>query len=116
MYCCVGATKECVGLYDQLPRRVADEVLCGLAVLDSEYGEDRNYFETGGYSLIAETEEDLLQARKIFDDRIHSCEWATRLGDSGYCSALYLLSNEFSVMLYIPIALANDDILENVED
>ena len=114
MYCCLGTTKECALLYGYLPQRVIDEVLRGLAVLSAEYGEDRNYFESGGYSLIADTKEDLYWARKVFDDRKHFCEWATKLGDSGYCSALYLLTNEFSVMLYVPIALANKDILENI--
>ncbi len=114
MYCCVGTTKECEALYGYLPQRVIDEVLRGVAVLSAEHGETRNYFETGGYSLIANTKEDLYWARKVFDDRKHFCEWATKLGGSGYCSALYLLSNEFSVMLYVPIALANEDILENM--
>ena len=116
MYCCVGTTKECITLYDRFPRRLCDEVLRGLAVIDSEFGVDRNYFEVGGYSLIADTEEDLYWARKVFDDRCHCCEWATKIGDTGFCSALYLLSNELSVMLYIPISLANKDILENMED
>ena len=114
MYCCLGTVKECASLYGYLPQRVIDEVLRGLAVLSAEYGETRN--ESGGYSLVADTKEDLYWVRKVFDDRQHSCEWATKLGDSGFCSALYLLSNEFSVMLYIPIALANKDILENMED
>lgn len=116
MYCCVGTAKECTALYGYLPQRVIGEVLRGLVVLDSEFGTERNYFELGGYSLIATTEEDLYWARKFFDDRTHVCEWSTKLGDSGFCSALYLLSNEVSVMLYIPISLANKDILENMED
>lgn len=116
MYCCVGTTKECVALEDQLPQRVYDEVLRGIVVLSSEYGENRDYFESGGFSLIADTEEDLFKARDLFDDRWHWCEWATRLGDSGYVSALYLLNNEFSVMLYTKESLANEDILENLED
>ena len=116
MYCCLGTVKECRALDGQLPQRVYEEVLRGVAVLAAEFGEDRDYFETGGYSVIADTEEALYRARMVFDDRQHYCEWATRLGDSGFCSALYLLSNEFSDMLYIPIALANNDILENLED
>ena len=116
MYCCLGTVKECVALYGYLPQRVIGEVLRGLAVLDAEYGTQRNYFESGGYSLIADTKEDLYWTRKVFDDRRHCCEWATKLGDSGFCSALYLLSNERTVMLYIPITLANDDILENMEE
>lgn len=116
MYCCLGTTKECVALYGQLPQRVADEVLRGIAVLDSEYGPERNYLDVGGFSLIADTEKDLCKSRDLFDDQWHYCEWATRLGDSGYVSALYLLNNEFSVMLYTKESLANEDILENLED
>ena len=116
MYCCLGTAKECAALYGYLPQKVIDEVLRGLVVLDAEMGEERNYLEIGGYSVVATTKDDLYRARERFDDRKHFCEWATKLGDSGFCSALYLLSNEFSVMLYIPITLANKDILENLED
>ena len=116
MYCCVGTTKECATLYGRLPQRVYEEVLRGIALLCCEFGENRDYFESGGYSLIADTKEDLHWSRKVFDDRLHSCEWATRLGDSGYVSALYLLSNEVSVVLYTKESLANNDILENLED
>ena len=116
MYCCLGTTRECSALYGYLPQTVVGEVVRGIAVLQAEFGEDRNYYEVGGYSLIADTPDDLSRARDIFDDRKHYCEWSTKLGDSGFCSALYLLTNEFSVMLYIPISLANEDILENMED
>lgn len=116
MYCCLGTTRECAALNGYLPQQAIGEILRGVAVLESEFGEERNYFESGGYSLIADTEEDLSKAREIFDDRLHYCEWATKIGDTGFCSALYLLSNECSVMLYIPISLANKDILENMED
>ena len=116
MFYCLGTVRECVGLQGKIPQRVYDEVLRGIAVLDAEYGPTRDYFSTGGYSLIANTRKDLFCTRQFFDYTKSRCEWSTILGDSGYCSALYLLSNEYSVMLYIPIALANDDILENLED
>ena len=112
----VGTTKEVSMLEGRLPDRVVDEVCRGIVVLDAEYGEQRDYFSEGGFSLIAETVKDLQLAKERFDPNCHLCEWATKLGDSGFCSALYLLSNEFSVMLYIPIALVNDDILENMEE
>ena len=115
MYCCLGTTKECVALEGQLPQRVYEEILRGVAVLDAEFGLERNYLDLGGFSLIADTGEDLRIARDLFDDRWHYCEWATRLGDTGYVSALYLLNNEFSVMLYTKESLANEDILENLE-
>lgn len=115
MYCCLGTTRECDVLNGYLPQQVIGEILRGVAVLCAEMGEDRNYMESG-YSLIVDTAEDLCKAREIFDDRLHYCEWATKIGGTNFCSALYLLSNECSVMLYIPISLANKDILENMED
>ena len=116
MYCCLGTVRECKELEGKLPQRVCAEILRGLVVIDSEFGPERDYLNVGGFSLIADTEEDLRRARDLFDDRWHYCEWATKIADSGYVSALYLLSNEFSVMLYTKESLANEDILENLED
>jgi hypothetical protein len=107
LYCCLGTVEECGALDGQLPQRVYDEVLRGLAVLEP--------YETGSFSIVADTETDLAKARVVFDDRTHYCEWATRLGNSGYVSALYLLNNEFSVILYTKESLANEDVLENLE-
>lgn len=116
MYCFLSTTKECESIYGKLPQVVVGEVVRGLAVIECEYGLERDIFSSGGYSIVVTTEDGLSRARKVFDDRLHKCEWATKLGDSGYCSSLYLLSNEVSVMLYIPIDLANNDILENMEE
>lgn len=108
MYCCLRTVEECRALDGQLPQRVYDEVLRGLAVLEP--------YETGSFSIVVDTEPDLAKAREVFDDRIHYCEWSTRLGNSGYCSALYLLDNERSLMLYTKIDIANPDIMDNMED
>lgn len=108
MYCCLSTTKECEAMYGYLPQSVYGELFRGLAVLESE--------EIEGYSLFADSEADLELARQVFDDRTRKCEWATKIPHCNFVSALYLLTNESSVMLYIPISLANDDILENLED
>lgn len=68
--------------YGYLPQTVVGEVVRGLAILEAEYGLDRNYLEVGGYSLIADTRDDLSRARDIFDDRKHYCEWSTKLSES----------------------------------
>ena len=112
----IGTTKEVSRLENHLPNRLVSEICRGIAVLDAEYGEDRNYFKEGGYSLIVETTEDLQQANDRFDSNTHLCEWATKIGNTGFASALYILNNEFSIMLYLPLAIANNDILENLED
>ena len=112
----IGTTKEVSMLEGHLPRQLIGEICRGIVVLDAEYGEERDYFKEGGYSLIVETAEDLQQAREHFDPDQHLCEWATRIGYTNYASALYILDNEFTIMLYLPIAIANNDILENLED
>lgn len=112
----IGTTKEVSMLEGHLPRQLLGEICRGVVVLDAEYGEDREYFKEGGYSLIVETTEDLQQAKDRFDPNQHLCEWATKIGNTGFASALYILDNEFTIMLYLPIAIANKDILENLED
>ena len=108
MYCRLRTVEECRALEGRLPQRVYEEVLRGVAVIDPD--------DTESFSLVADTEEDIAKAREVFDDRTHYCEWATRLGNSGFVSALYLLDNERSVVLYTKESLACKDILENLED
>ena len=116
MYYCLGTTDKCIPLLDRFPKKVMVEVIRGLAILEAEYGTDRDIFKSdGGYAIIAETEDDLTIARETFDDREHTCEWATKIGDSGYCTAMYLLSDYFAVALYIPVGIANDNILAELE-
>lgn len=112
----IGTTKEVSMLEGHLQRQLIGEICRGVVVLDAEYGEERDYFKEGGYSLIVETVEDLQQAKERFDPNQHLCEWATRIGNTGFCSALYILGNEFTIMVYLPIAIANKDILDNLED
>ena len=115
MYCCLGTTRECSALYSYLPQTVVGEVVRGIAVLQAEFGEDRNYYEVGGYSLIAETTDDLSGIREIIDFDTHPCEWADRL-DGNYLSALYLLNDDFSVVVFMPIAIAPPTLLSELED
>ena len=112
----VGTTREVSMLEGHLPKRLVSEICRGVVVLDAEYGEERDYFKEGGYSLIVETAEDLQQARERFDPGQHLCEWATRISNTGFASALYILNNELTIMLYLPIAIANNDILESLEE
>ena len=101
----------------RLPEHVVTELFQGVMVLDAEYGEDRDYFSCGGYSLIAETADDVTQLKQIIDYDTHPCEWATRIGkDTGYLSALYLLNDDFGIMVYMPTAIAPDAILRDLED
>ena len=99
-----------------LPEEVFTELLRGAVVLDSEYGEDRDCNSSGGFSLVAETAEDLQQVKTILNYDTYPCEWVTRLGNSGYLSALYILNNDFSIMLFLPEAIAPYMLLKEIEN
>ena len=94
----IGTANELSLLPSHLPEELCTEILTGLVVLDAEYGESRNYFESGGYSVIAENIEDIPGLKAIIDYVKHPCEWATKIGRTGYISALFILNNSFSIM------------------
>lgn len=113
----VGKTAELPAIRSRLPERVYSEVLRGVAILDAEYGTERDYLQRGGYSVIVETEEDLLEFGKIMDFDTHPCEWATVIGrGTGFLSALFLLNDDFSIMVYMPQSVAPAAILRELED
>ena len=108
----IKTTAEAWQLTDEVPEEVLTELIRGAAVLEAEYGDG----EAGGYAIVIQSDADMEEAKELLDYSTMICEWATRLGDSGYLSALYILDNEFSVVLYMPISLAPDNILLELED
>ena len=112
----IGAAHELSLLPSHLPEELVTEILTGLVVLDAEYGESRNYYESGGYSVIAETIEDIPSLKAIIDFEKHPCEWATKIGRTGFVSALYILNNDFSIMVYLPQDIAPTEIITELED
>lgn len=105
-------TKEAWLMTSSVPEEVLTELVRGAAVLESEYAD----YDSGGYAIVAQTQSDLAEAKQLLDYSVRLCEWATRLGSSGYLSALYILDNEFVVVLYMPINIAPDNILNELED
>ena len=113
----VGKQVEIPALRSKLPECVLSELLCNVAILDAEYGPDRDYMRSGGYVLVAENPEDIHAVKDTINYEAHPCEWANRIGrDEGYLSALYLLNNDFSVVLVMPISIAPDAIVKELED
>ena len=102
----LGTTKEVAMLPNHLPEQLLREVFTGLVVLDAEYGTNRDYRESGGFSLIAETREDLPALNEIINTNIHAPEWATHIGKTGFVSALYIMNDDFSIMVYLPLEIA----------
>ena len=112
----LGTANELSLLPAHLPEELRTEILTGLVVLDAEYGESRNYLESGGYSVFAETVEDIPGLKAIIDYEKHPCEWATKIGRTGFVSVLYILNNDFSIMVYLPQAIAPTAIINELED
>lgn len=105
----IGLSSELVSLESVLPGAVIDSLRVNLEVLDAEYGAERNYLQVGGYALIAENREDIQQMFKTIP-RGKPSEWVELVGeDQRYVSALYLLNDDFAVLVYFPAALAPDD-------
>lgn len=112
----IGTLKELDATELSLPECVMTELTQDIAILDCEYGEKRDWRESGGYSVVVETAEDLIEFAKIVDVERHPCEWATRISrDSGWLSALFLFGNEYAIMAFIPVAIAPDAILRDLE-
>lgn len=112
----IGLESELPMLPSHIPKRVRTEILKGLIVLDCEYGHDRDYLESGGYSVIAETSEDVCEFKELVNYDSHPCEWATRISWTGYLSALFILNDDFTIMVYMPISIAPEAILRDLED
>lgn len=113
----IGTQKEIPSLQARLPECAAKELLRCTAVLDVEYGAERNYIESGGYTLILEDAKDLAELRKVINYDTHPCEWANRIGETGeYISVLYLLNDDFSVVVLLPSDFAPNAILNDLED
>ena len=114
----VGTKRELPIVANRLPKAVYEELCRGTAILDAEYGKERDYLQSGGYSVIAETREDLPQLKAIINHDAHPCEWVTRIDskDGSYLSILYLLNDDYSIVVYLPAAIAPNTILSELED
>ena len=111
----IGTVKEMRPLYDKFHEDVIAQLYHCTKVLDDIYGEERNYLQSGGYSLIAETIDDLSGIREIIDFDTHPCEWADRL-DGDFLSALYLMNDDYSIVVFMPMAIAPPTLLKELED
>ena len=111
----VGTMKELWNLRHEFSFAVLGQLYLCTATLDDAYGADRIYLETGGYSLIAETTDDLTAIREIVDLDDRPYEWVEYL-DKDYLSALYLLNDDYAIVVFMPIAIAPPILLSEMED
>ena len=111
----IGTVKEIDAIEDKFPREIVNKLYHCTSVLDEAYGADRDYLQSGGYSLLAENEQDLVGIKPIIDFDTHPCEWADPIGKE-HLSALYLLNDNFSIVVFMPINIAPPELLSELED
>lgn len=110
----VGTAAEALALDGTVPDDVHNDIVYGAEILDSEYGAERNYLVDGGYALIAYNSNDVEMALRIIGDRL--CEWVVKLGVSGWTSTLYLLGDDYVIVLYAPEAALPAALLNQMEE
>ena len=81
-----------------------------------EYGFDRNWEESGGYSILAETTEDVESIKQYIDFDTHPPEWVTTISYTGITSSLFILNNDFSILVYMPKEILPQSLLTELEE
>ena len=112
----IGHKKDVYSCGCKFPRRALQEVYTGLMILDEEYGYDRNCELEGGYSILAETAEDVAAIKQYVDYDKHPPEWVTSISCTKIISALFIMNNDFSIMVYMPQEVAPQSLLNELED
>ena len=91
------------------------ELLCHHArVLETEYGNDCGENSDGGYVLFAPSGADSQELKAYFDFSAHTPECVNTYGT--LCEAIYLLSNDFAVVIIMSIDDAPTGILKEIDN
>lgn len=110
----ISTAREIYSLACIVPELVAEEILHYVSVLDAEYGAGRD-LSHGGYILLAEDCNDVTSIKRIIDYDALLCEWANKIGNN-YLSALYLLGDDYSIVVIMPIDAAPQILLDELKE
>ena len=106
--------READALPYTFPPQVRDEIRHCTAILEYEYGELSEESGVGGYNVVVETKEDLEAISKEIDLDAHLPEWVCPL--DSFTSALYVMNDDFVILLFMPVAIAPETILNEMEE
>ncbi len=95
---------------EEMPREVFSHLRYSIDLLDENYGANRNIdHDDGGFVLLFTHTEDLAHIRSTtsIDFACHTPEWVDHISTESedYAAALYLISNDFSIILAAPASL-----------
>ena len=112
----IGHKKDVYSCGCKFHKRALQEVYTGLMILDETYGCDRNWAKTGGYSILAENPEDIEAIKAYVDFDKHPPEWVTSISYTKIISALFIMNDDFSIMVYMPQEVAPQSLLSELEE
>ena len=97
--------------YKNWDERVLVQVRAILAVLDEEYGENRNiHKDLGGYVILCDSDTTAEELDEVVNLSYDLYEWADEIEtyDETYVMALYLLSSDYAVVTVTTKALFDE--------
>lgn len=113
----IGTMREVKKVANRIPDDVFRDLVHFISILDSEYGEDRDYFTQGGYCILAETEDDVEKVREVIDYQTHLFEFARYIGkEQEFVSILYLLGDDFGIIIFMPSVATPGVIATQIHD
>ena len=95
---------------EEMPEEVFRHLYSSIQILDENYGAERDIdHDDGGFVLLFTRAEDLAQVRAVTNINFacHSPEWVDHISTESedYAAALYLISNDFGIILAAPVHL-----------
>ena len=95
-----------------VPAAVTAAMRLELALLDDAYGKNRNIdTDDGGFVLCCTPGTTVDELKAFFDPSEHVFECVGRIeAEPPYCSALYILTNDYAVEVFMAVADAPEDI------
>ena len=110
----IGTVAQIKTIKEQLHPDLYQAVLHDLHLLDFAYGTDRDYFSLGGYSIVIDSESDLKELKSIVDFETHFPEEVLLFSSCNYLAALFVINDDFSIMVWLPVSLAPKNFLDEV--
>lgn len=111
----IGTVSEIQSIESIFPVAVLEKLYTYTATLDEAYGADRNPDITGGYTMLAQTKEDLAIIENV-EVQTDIFEWVDYIpSNPAYCAALYLRGDDYSIVVICPVAIAPQAMLDELE-
>lgn len=115
------AYRKEIGSINHLPLEVVNVVSEIAAILDDNYGKERNADDDGGYILVVENEEDIKKLNDEIGIDITTAipEYVDLIKCSNgeeYTNSLILCNNDFGISLIVPLSLTSRNLLDYMEE